>query len=261
MEFKRDRHDPGKGNKRDFRQTRQIDHAEAVRGDIANDKPEENGKLLIERVCFKIPRKAGDKRDGADDQVILGAKIWIAKAAAKRIGPDGKQGETDGRHDGRRHDRRDKFPPPGGAKAKDTFQYTADERSTKDCTIAILGTDDAGYGDEGEADPHDDRQTAAKTPDWEKLEKRADAGYDHRRLHECRRLRRIHFDSTGYDEDRRDIGHEHGKYMLQSERNRFSDCDFPIGFINRIFFHNTLLTVIIIGLSTEIHCFASLRII
>lgn len=109
--------------------------------------------------------------------------------------------------------------------------------------------------------PHDDRQTAAKTPDREKLEKRADAGYDHRRLHECRRLRRIHFDSTGYDEDRRDIGHEHCKYMLQSERNRFSDCDFPIGFINRIFFHNTLLTVIIIGLPTEIHCFASLRII
>ena len=176
MEFKRDRHDPGKGNERDFRQTRQIDHAEAVRGDIANDKPEEDGKLLIERVCFKIPRKAGNKRDGADDQVILGAKIWIAKAAAKRIGPDGKQGETDRRHDGRRHDRRDKFPPPGGAKAKDTFQYTANERSTKDCTIAILGTDDAGHGNEGEADPHDDRQTAAKTPDREKLEKRADAG-------------------------------------------------------------------------------------
>ena len=63
MEFKRDRHDAGKGNERDFRQTRQIDHAEAVRGDIANDKPEEDGKLLIERVCFKIPRKAGDKRD------------------------------------------------------------------------------------------------------------------------------------------------------------------------------------------------------
>ena len=261
MEFKRDRHDPGKGNERDFRQTRQIDHTEAVRGDIANDKPEKDGKLLIERVCFKIPRKAGDKRDGADDQVILGAKIWIAKAAAKRIGPDGKQGKPDGRHDGRRHDRRDKFPPPGGAKAKDTFQYAANERSTKDCTIAILGTDDAGHGNEGEADPHDDRQTAAKTPDREKLEKRADAGHDHRRLHECRRLRRIHFDSTGYDKDRRDIGHEHGKYMLQSERNRFSDCDFSIGFINWIFFHNTLLTVIIIGLPTLIHCFASLRII
>ena len=122
MEFKRDRHDPGKGNKRDFRQTRQIDHAEEVCGDIANDKPEEDGKLLIEGVCFEIPSKAGNKRDGADNQVILGAKIWIAKAAAKRICPDGKQRETDGRHNRRRHDRRDKFPPPGCAKAKDTFQ-------------------------------------------------------------------------------------------------------------------------------------------
>ena len=218
MEFQRNRHDPGKGNERDFRQTRQIDHAEAVRGDIANDKPEEDGKLLIERVGFEIPRKAGDKRDSTDNQVILGAKIGITKAAAKRIGPDGKQGETDGHHDGRRHDRRDKFPPPRGAKAKDAFQYTADERSTKDCTIAILGTDDAGHGNEGEADSHDDRQTATKTPDREKLEKRTDASDNHRRLHECSRLRRIHFDSTVYDEDRRNIGHEHGKYMLQSEK-------------------------------------------
>jgi hypothetical protein len=164
MEFQGNRKNGGNGNNRYLADTGQIHHAVEIGSCITYHQTKKNGKLLIERMGLHVKNQAGNQGNGTYNEVFRIAKIRSAKAAAKGIGADGKKGEPDSRHYGSRHNRRHKFLPPGGPKAKNPFQHTADKGCPQYGAIAVLCTNDAGHRYEGKADTHNDGKAAPKPP-------------------------------------------------------------------------------------------------
>ena len=103
----------------------------------------------------------------------------------------------------------------------------------------------SGYGkrsrEERKADTHHNGQTGADAPDGIELDKRADTSDDHTVLYQCRTNSRVDTCNIGKDDNRRDIGHEHGQYMLQPERNGLHNGYAAIKLIDvAVFLHNDI---------------------
>ena len=181
-----------------------------------------------------MEHEAGRQGDGTDNQVFRFAEAGVSEAAAEGVGADAEQGETDGRHDAGRHDGRHKAAPPPRSQPQHPFEAAADEGCAQDGAVAVPGADDAERGHEGEADAHDDRQPAAQGTDGEQLQQGPDAGNDHGCLDQAADFRRTEFAHAADDQNRRDVGHEHGQDMLQAERNGLLHGNFSIQLVNGV---------------------------
>ena len=210
----------------------QVDHAEKVGRHVPDDEAEEDRQLFVEPVGADVEHQAGHQGDGTDNQVLRLAEVGIPEPAAEGIGADAEQGEPDGRHDAGRHDGRHKAAPPPRAQAQHPFEAAADEGGAQDSAVPVLDADDAERGHESETDAHDDRQPAAQGPDGKHLQQGPDTGDDHGRLDETACLFRPQMHHAGYNQNRRDVGHEHGQDMLQAERNGLLHGNFSIQLVN-----------------------------
>ncbi len=166
-------------------------------------------------------QKAGDQRDGAQQQVVRRAKV-LGVTAAKRAGADGEQRVADGRHHRSGHHRRDDPPPVFGKQAERSLDKAAHQHRADHRLVAVGGADIAQNGDKGKADAHDNRQPRADPPDRIQLNQRRDARHKHRVLQQHRNLRAVQSRRRADHGDRGQVRHKHRQHMLQAEGNRRS---------------------------------------
>ena len=225
VELGLERHDSRHGYDLQVRETGEIDLAHRHRRHIADHQAEQHRKLLGRALHQQLERQTGDQRDQAQRQVLPAAEILGPGAAAEAFGAHGQQREADRRdHDGR-DDRRHEPAPVAGRQTQDQLQQAADQHRTDHGAVSLVRADRHGGGHIGERDAGHHRQARTDQPRAVQLQAGAQARHQQTGLNHRGRLFRGHPGGGGDDEDRRQVGHEHGHDVLQTERDAAPERD------------------------------------
>ena len=225
---------------------RKIDHAHGPRQDIACDEANQHGEGTKQALAKEHSHQADHQRERSDNPVMKAAEIGRALSARKAIGSDGKERETDGGHHRGCHDMGNQLGPLVWKKAQKALHHTAHDNGSHQRTHALVASDRDGQRKEGERDTHHDRQARAHLPDGIQLHKGADAGNDHTILNQSGTDALIQAYDARQDDDRGDVGHEHGQDVLKSEGNGLRQRHSSIQLIYTR--HNVLFLFYFLGL-------------
>ena len=179
--------------------------------------------------------QADRQGDGSDDQILRGTEI-IGITAAEGPCSDRKQRKTDSGDDGGGHDGLDVFHQMPGKQAQCPFHDSADQYGSQHGGVSLLRGNGAQNRDECEAYTHYDGQPGSDPPYRIELDQGGDTGDEHGILekHADLVLRKSRLGSRSDDRDRRQVGDEHRKNVLQSEGNRLPDRDSAVKAVNII---------------------------
>ena len=165
-------------------------------------------------------------------RTISARQISRAVAAAERVDADADEAQADRKDDGTRDDGREEAAQRLQEETKHSLEQAADDRSAHD---GAVGNETAAhrrrYGiehaDEARRRAHDDRNPAANRPDAEKLNQGHNACDPHgvlqQRQLDIGKLGSRQAARTRHDQKRRQVTHEHGQNMLQSQGYRLSE--------------------------------------
>ena len=210
----------------------EIHHPHEYGEDIAYHQSEKHGQLFPVGFCQHIEEQTAQECYRSQDPVLCRAESLVSASAAKGCGTDGQQGESDGRYDTGRNNRRNELGPIFCKEADSAFDEAAHNDGSDNGIVPILSADGAGHGYEGKADAHYNRQSRAHLPYRKQLNQRTDSGNHHGGLNQLGRFPGPQMAGVCHDDQRCDIRDEHRQDVLQSERNRFSQRNSSVQVVN-----------------------------
>ena len=179
-----------------------------------------------------LHRQDDDEDDKRQAQVLGGTEISRAVAAAERIDADADEAQADRKDDGTRDDGREEAAQRLQEETEHSLEQAADDRSAHDGAVSNeAAAHRRRYGiehaDEARRRAHDDRNPTANRADAEKL----DQGHNACDPHGVLQQRQLDIGELGsrqaartrHDQKRRQVAHEHGQDMLQSQGYRLSE--------------------------------------
>ena len=177
-------------------------------------------------------------------QVLHGAEVLGAVAAAEGIDADRDQRKADGKHHRASDHRREELAQRLQEETQHTFKDAADDGCAHDGTIgqhtAAHAADNAvEHADKAGTGAHDDGHAAAHGADGEQLHQRDHTGHEHGALQQgdlqvCK-FTTGNAAGTGDDQQRGQVAHEHGADMLQAQGDGLAQRHLAIKLVSSLF--------------------------
>ena len=195
---------------------------------IARHNADEDGGRTQKARGPMLEEQDHHQHEHGQQQVFRGTEVLGCVAAAKGVDTHGDQGQTDGQHHRAGDHRGEELAQGLEEEAQHSLEQAAQNGSAHDGTVGQHATAHGSshtveHAQEAGAGAHDNGDLTAHRADGEQLHQRDHTSHEHGVLQQAdlqvSKLTACKAAGTGDDKKRGQVAHEHGKYMLQAQRD------------------------------------------